>query len=408
MIIWKGIAVMKTENRLIKRIGSTCCITIGMICLFTLCLFCSFLIPNDSIQNNADEGIFMIHNIEEYGWFQIFDHTSSSRIDNSTDELMLRLSTEYEGDSALIASMVESHARYWHGYMIYLRPLLCFIKYSNIRYIYMLLHMFLFAFLYYHLSKNGMPEVGFMIAIALGLTYWITIPYNMNNSPTFFITYIASSLIIGKDKKKDDYFFLFFYIVGMLTSFLDLLTTPLLTLGIPLLLLIYQIFDEKNFVEMLKTALSGSIGWGLGYAVSWASKWIISSFILKKNVFADAYGEAMLRTSDSAGSRLDGIRGNLHMVLPVYIPTLLFKITLVFIFVITLLTVYSILTHNQLEKYTKYMIFPMIASYPYIWFLVLANHSNIHSFYTYRIQIIAIVAGLMCIRKIIKIIKEAK
>lgn len=391
--------MMKTNNSPIKRICNTCIITIGMICLFVICMVCSFLIPNNSIQDNADAGISLIHDTEEFGWFKIFDYTPASRIDNSTDELMLNLCITADSDSFIEAVMIGEYARYWHGYMVFLRPLLCFFTYSNIRYIYMLLHTFLFAFLFYHLGKNMMSEAGLMLAIALGLTYWITLPYNMNNSPTFFITYIASTLIISKDKRTGYYLFNFFYIVGMLTSFFDLLTTPLLTLGIPLLLLIYKIFDQKEFMEMLKLTLINSIGWGLGYAISWASKWIISNLILKKNVLADAYEQTMLRTSNSAGSRLDGIRGNLSMIIPVYIPTLIFKMAI--LMVIILLLACLILPHTKFEKYTKYMIFPIIALYPYVWYLILANHSNIHSFYTYRIQIITIVAGLMFIWKIL-------
>lgn len=42
-------------------------------------------------------------------------------------------------------------------------------------------------------------------------------------------------------------------------------------------------------------------------------------------------------------------------------------------------------------------LFVMVGFYPYIWYMVLANHSQIHSYFTYRIQVITLFAIFICI-----------
>ena len=37
----------------------------------------------------------------------------------------------------------------------------------------------------------------------------------------------------------------------------------------------------------------------------------------------------------------------------------------------------------------------MVAAYPYLWYLVLANHSQIHFWYTYRAQLVTMFGLLM-------------
>ena len=44
----------------------------------------------------------------------------------------------------------------------------------------------------------------------------------------------------------------------------------------------------------------------------------------------------------------------------------------------------------------------LVASYPYVWFLVLSNHSQIHFWYTYRAQLVALFGVLMFVTGILK------
>lgn len=57
-------------------------------------------------------------------------------------------------------------------------------------------------------------------------------------------------------------------IVGMITSYVDFLTAPLLTLGIPLvylMLLQFREYREESYKKNLLTMLTASGLWGVGY-----------------------------------------------------------------------------------------------------------------------------------------------
>jgi hypothetical protein len=41
----------------------------------------------------------------------------------------------------------------------------------------------------------------------------------------------------------------------------------------------------------------------------------------------------------------------------------------------------------------KHLVFLWVALYPYIWYSLLANHSQIHHWFTYRAQLVSLMGG---------------
>jgi len=74
-----------------------------------------------------------------------------------------------------------------------------------------------------------------------------------------------------------------FLVIGMLTAFFDLFTAPLITLGLPLLMLflVRESVQEEYGMRtgVVDTVKFGAI-WAVGYASSWASKWFIGSAVI--------------------------------------------------------------------------------------------------------------------------------
>lgn len=58
------------------------------------------------------------------------------------------------------------------------------------------------------------------------------------------------------------------------TSFFDFLTFPIVSLGIPLVIVIDELADRK-FVDKIRSVIILSISWGMGYAEFWALKWVL-------------------------------------------------------------------------------------------------------------------------------------
>lgn len=124
------------------------------------------------------------------------------------------------------------YARYWHGYLVPLRILLCIFNINEIRILFILLFLVLIATLMVLISKKINMYAMLVFLIALTSVEYFYIGISLQGSSIFFIAMIASIILIYRYNKIKD-FPLLFLVVGSLTSFFDFLTVPLLTLGIP-------------------------------------------------------------------------------------------------------------------------------------------------------------------------------
>ena len=106
-----------------------------------------------------------------------------------------------------------------------------------------------------------------------------------------------------------------FFACGMCINFMDFLTYPIVTLGVPLIaLLLLSLKDDRvNFLTGLRKIIICSVLWTAGYAVSWTTKWILASVVLKKNVLLDAAGQAAFRIAgdaEQAANHREALRAN--------------------------------------------------------------------------------------------------
>ena len=87
-----------------------------------------------------------------------------------------------------------------------------------------------------------------------------------------FLSLISSIFLIKFKFVKHNFSFSELYpiyiIIGMLTSWIDILSFPLITLGVPLIFTI-SFIDSTSYKEAIWRVLKLSIYWGLGYAGMW-------------------------------------------------------------------------------------------------------------------------------------------
>ena len=179
-------------------------------------------------------------------------------------------------------------------------------------------------------------------------------------------------------------------VVGAVTNFFDLLTAPLLTVGVPLALyLLLSLRDGAPWLHCLRRILLSGFFWVLGYGLCWAAKWAIGGAITETDIFQVAITAIFFRTSGNEEmpvDRWETLSKNFHTVFdfpPVYL-TLIISLSILLIFVL--------LSRPGLKKLAGSALFLPIAALPYAWFYVLANHSELHFYFTYRIQGIAVFA----------------
>lgn len=271
----------------------------------------------------------------------------------------------------------QHYSRYWHGGSFLYRLFFMLMDYATLRYVLFLVSsvlLLLLACVYY--QKAGWLKT-LALSMAFLLTYGFVTQFSMQFFPVLALTVIGSLLVIKRESSKD--LGMLFFILGSLTCYYDLLTTPLLTLGIPLAVLLSL---KSNDIFLFKVGFVKSIQlillWGLGFALTFGAKWALASLVLGQNIFADAYEVSLYRMETEDFTRWDAVTQNLGMI----------NWWLVGLVAVVML-VFSMIKYRSFN-YKKAILFLIIALMPYVWYFILSNHSYLHWWFTFRLQAVTV------------------
>lgn len=296
-----------------------------------------------------------------------------------------------------------SYARYWHGYQVALRPLLSLMSYGYIRYVNMLV---LFALgLLASLSVRRMLGIDGLVAFYLALlsTGFFIVPMSIQFSSVTYLVLLGTLILLDLERRGvfERFSWEYFALLGALTAFFDLLTAPLLTLGMPLaaLLLARARKEHLTLVSTARTVASASLWWAVGFACSWGAKWIVAGLLLDADVLGDALGKAGERSGTSgAGAPIaTAIYRNTRMLFPLLgsdgeatwslsAVLAMAGITAAVGLLLAALLLRKTRTGDpgvaqRLRSRAPVLI---LAPIPYIWFTALSEHSTVHAWFTYR------------------------
>ena len=361
-------------------------------------------LPEKSIKRHIAESAPMI--AAEGLYPKLFNNMEQYRLDNFTDALMMNqiynIDRQHPVRSAM--KMIRSseqgrdwdqpgllvrrvngeileeqhYARYWHGGSFLYRPLFLLMDYATLRYVLFIVSSILLLLLvctYY-------PQAGWVKTLALSmgflLTYGFVTQFSMQFFPVLVLTVIACLLVVKKRQTSDG--MMLFFVIGSLTCYFDLLTTPLLTLGVPLAVMLSLNQDSSfSFKDNLLKVVKLALLWGLGFALTFGMKWALATFILGQNIFADAYEVSLYRMEAEDFTRWDAVTMNFEML----------HWGIIAILVVVFLA-FNLLKHKYFN-FKKTLLFLLIGLVPYLWYFLLANHSYQHWWFTFRLQAITVV-----------------
>lgn len=216
-----------------------------------------------------------------------------------------------------------------------------------------------------------------------------------------FIIAISASIAILLKKDTNKNVGVVFCIVGSITSFMDLLTEPLITLGLPLI--IYMLLMQKqrraikhDLIDFAKICFL----WGMGYGLTWLMKWILVSLIYNRDIIHNALQQAKFRsTGMKQYGYLTVVEKNLRFLSPTVI-----SINLALIIIYSIIKLIKNRNGKINAKQNLYTTIPFICLgiLPFIWYLALRQHSYIHTFFTYKILIITIISIFIIVDKILE------
>lgn len=379
-----------------------------LIAVFFLSMALVYCIPASWIQGNIDKSLEVMETEGERPMYAFYRH--SAIVDNHTDMLMYEsLLQNRDYYNAVQASVsINQYPRYWHGYQVLLRPLTVVFQVQELRYLGMLLFYLLFFWSAWLIAQKTCFVNAMLYVLTIASGYLVAVTTCFQYLTTFYVLFLALIVLLSRyGGKKPVNAMLFFFVVGMVENFFDFLTYPILTLGIPLILLLWiRVRDEgadlrKNTLFMIKASCS----WGLGYALTWIAKWGITVVVLGVRYFWRTMSVVQYRLQGSEEEPLDRIgtlRRNLKAWMNVQDGGVISwsKVVLLILAVFLLLALWKKVKDQK--EVLAYLPILFVASYPYIWYLVMSNHSQIHYWYTYRAQLVTLFGILMFIRSVLK------
>lgn len=273
------------------------------------------------------------------------------------------------------------YARYWHGYVAFLRPLLIFLNFNEIRALSTGLLAFLALIALMLLYKRIKFKYCFVIILALLCSEYFIMGFTLQGLMTFVISMISTIIIcIRFDKIKN--IGLYFFSIGMVTCYFDLLTHPIITLGIPMIiyLLIKQEKGKISLKEAIKIIVKNTLLWGMGWIITNLTKWIIVDILYNRNLIYKSIMQFIFRSLGTSEENLAWYMGLSNNWNWAFRHTLMFFTTLIFYVIYTLIRNYKSITIN-VKQAIPYL---MISFMPIAWFMVMVNHTWFHFWFTWR------------------------
>lgn len=306
---------------------------------------------------------------------------------HTPDKTLYRLGTEAETQSTNNLTST-SYARYWHGYVAVLKPLLLVVDYTGLRIINGIVLGGLLLLLWK--QYKSINEQMYMLPILFAFIFINPISIVLSLQFTGMVTLTLVALVMLSKYKS--YFqnrplslIVFFTCLGGITSYVDLLTYPLITLGIPITYWITSVSvnrdSSKDIVKMISLY---SVVWGAGYLGMWAGKWLLATYFTDINILQDALHAAAHRTSthtENAEAHIWYGKVLSHI----------FKYSWGSILLVSALAGgYIFYKKYKCKEDIVYKIrrayYPLflIALMPFVWYLIFQNHSYVHSWFTFR------------------------
>lgn len=288
------------------------------------------------------------------------------------------------------------YTRYWHGYLVALKPLLLFLDYADLRFMNVALELLLAFAVFGELNRRRLCREGVAYALSLLFMMPVVAPLSIQFSIVYYVSSLAAlTLLKGYERIEDKkQMLLYFQLIGMITSFSDLLTYPIAALGIPLVcLMILENPDSCRRVwEKIKRIVCCSVSWGFGYGAMWAGKWLLSTIVLKDNIILDAFLQIQMRSSHKQGDEAIGISDAWLRNVELY-----FRKPYLVIIALCLAAVMIVFIKNKRtakDFISQALPFIVIACMPFAWYAVAVQHSYEHHWFTFRGLTVSAFAGL--------------
>lgn len=303
-------------------------------------------------------------------------------------------------DQDIVVKESFEYARYWHGYLAILRPVLTLFSYPTIEILSRIVFVLLVISCTYLMWKkiNKTAAILFLLSFVVMNSFYTA---SSINEVTCFMIMLCSNLYILLRYQKTKQMPLVFFVIGSITNYLDLLTLPLLTFAMPVC--IYFLLKEKEGIkakESIITYIKLGIAWGAGYGLTWVAKWILVDILCNRNILEVAMKQIIYRT----GSKEGNVIFSYSYVIGNNMKFLGNEALYATGFVALAILLMGIIKNKKYPRKDKInvvqlAVYLITSVLPFIWYFALKNHSAIHARFTHRLFLIFIFAFWIVLAK---------
>lgn len=417
---------MKANTDILTFLRKAIVLLVASIVVGILLMWIAYMVPAKAIAKNMPS---TAETMEAEGITPNFPSWCFSPLNNWTDSIMLlnasyspcltplkesmyvsrfQCNSSYPNESLVnqfiyqqSAGWIVTYSRYWHGYLAFLKPLLAITDLSGIRILNGIVQISLIVFTLILLKKVDrtpyiLPYVLSIICLRI-LALFKCLTY----SQVFYVFSIGCILVLLLYQKKAALiqYELLFLFLGILTSFFDLLTYPIVSFFIPVTLYL-NLSDKVSFKDYFVLMLKLGTCWLAGYILMWVGKWIVGSIITGENMIIGG----LQQIQEDTGSDVFVSLPNLFYVTvrdfamtPFIIPGIVYAGYLI----ITIIKNKSASAATSKSFVSLIAEYALIALFPFFYFMVMQRHTAIHhGLFSNKVLVISVYAALSVLTKI--------
>lgn len=278
------------------------------------------------------------------------------------------------------------YSRYWHGSIVFIKPLLVFFNVHTIKTIFVLLFFGLLAYLIYLIVKKS-NILAVLLSVSLVSVMIYIVPFCFEYVFAFLITIFASIIVMKNLDKKNEFFYKFFVVLGITSCFFDFLAYEVLTLMFPLFLKIYfDNFDKEdiNLKKVIVFIIKSMFIWGISYILTFVFKWIMSAMVLGVEQFVNIWNNAKIRIYDTPFPWYLILLQSITYICSMIFPFSLFEKGIVYFILYCLIIVYLFVNYVPKNKRKYLLLLLLVSLIGLLRLVVLFAHTWGHYFFDYR------------------------
>lgn len=409
-------------------IGYTAVFASSLLVLYLMLVLFATL-PNAAIKNNMRSSAKYFMNADSYAFSE--DGFYRSITDNYADQIWTNIgwnmgsgnpfvavldtnyydSDQHDTSAGLYLAVTREpeanvdYTRYWHGTAGLIRVMHLFTDIRGIRRIGMLCLTLLIWKTLLVLYRRGLWDLGLCLLASLCFVQVWNLRLSVEYLPSFLICFGLCPAFLYAEKRSDVSLNAIAVVSGTLTAFFDFLTTETVSILIPLILIITVRSKERRLGsprQVLQMLLCCGFCWLFSYAGTFFVKWVAVSAATGENHILAAINSVENRVNGMISVEETKRNSGLFMAIGANFSVLFegtsrIELRLVIARLTGLILAGALLyrlyqTRNKRYPGTVFLLF--LGCVVFLRYGVLANHSYMHAFFTYRAMASTILAVL--------------